>query len=243
MFILSGIGNNIDEIPIGLINNIKDADLVFLEYYTNFVDNSILKYLLNINSNIKLIDRDFVEYKLENIILNNKDKKIILIVSGNPLFATTHFYFIELCKKNNINFKIINSASVFDEVGKTGLFLYKFGRIISVPFHESTDFYDNIINNYRNNLHTLLLLDLDPKNNIYLDHKEAIRKIMNLDKNRVFNEDFKLIVCSKLNRDGEKIYYDSIRNLMNMNIEPPLCIIIPSNLNKIEEDFLSCMIS
>ncbi|MFP3167236.1 MAG: diphthine synthase [Candidatus Nanopusillus sp.] len=245
MFILSGLGQNKDEIPYGLIEEIKSADLIFLEYYTNFIDEETKEFLLNIRKDINIVDRNFVELELEKIILNNKDKKIILITSGNPLFATTHMYFIELCKKNNIEFKIINSSSIFDEIGKIGLFLYKFGRTVSISFHESTEFYDYIIRNYKNNLHTLVLLDLDPINNKYLDHKEAIKRLLEIDNKRekIFNENFKLIVCSNLNRKNEKIYYKEIKELLNINLDPPLCIIIPSNLNKIELEFLLCMIS
>ncbi|BFI73605.1 diphthine synthase [Nanoarchaeota archaeon] len=243
MFILSGVGQNIDEIPEGLIKEIKDADFIFLEYYTNFFDEETLNYLKSINNKIELVSREFVENNLENIILNNKDKKIVLIVSGNPLFATTHFYFIKLCKENKIEYKIINGPSIFDEIGKTGLFLYKFGRIVSIPFHESEEFYDYILNNYKSNLHTLILLDLDPKNNKFLDHKTALKRLLEIDKKRekIFNEKFKVVVCSNLNRKNEKIYYKSIEELMNINIDPPLCIVIPSNLNKLEEEFLLCM--
>jgi diphthine synthase len=168
-----------------------------------------------------------------------------LIVSGNPLFATTHVYFIKLCKENKIDYKIINGPSIFDEIGKTGLFLYKFGRTVSIPFHESEDFYEYIVKNYRNNLHTLILLDLDPKNNKFLNHKEALKRLLEIDKRRekIFNEDFKIILCSRINRNGEKIYYKTIKELIEIDVDPPVCIIIPSNLNKLEEEFLLCMIS
>ncbi|MGC9133023.1 MAG: diphthine synthase [Nanopusillaceae archaeon] len=244
MFILAGVGQNKEEIPIGLIEEIKDADFIFLEYYTNFIDNEIIEYLKKINKNIKLVDRNFVENELEKIILENKNKKIILIVSGNPLFATTHTYFIKLCKENKIDYKIINGPSIFDEIGKLGLFLYKFGRTVSIPFHQSEDFYEYIVKNYKNNLHTLVLLDLDPKNNKFLDHKEALKRLLEIDKReeKIFNENFKIILCSKINRSGEKIYYKTIKELMEIDVEPPICIIIPSNLNKLEEEFLLCMI-
>ncbi|MEM1684240.1 MAG: hypothetical protein QXD60_00590, partial [Nanopusillaceae archaeon] len=61
MFVLAGIGQNKEEVPVGVINEIKSADLVFLEYYTNFVDEETINFLLSINKNIKIVNRKFVE--------------------------------------------------------------------------------------------------------------------------------------------------------------------------------------
>ncbi len=243
MFILAGVGNNIDEIPIGLIKNIKDADFVFFEYYTNFVDREVLDYLKNYNNKIELVDRDFVENKLEEIILSNRNKKILLIVSGSPLYATTHIYFLKLCKENNIEYKVINAPSIFDELGKIGISLYKFGRTVSVPFHYSESFYDHIVKNYKNGYHTLLLLDLDPKTGKFLSHSEALDILLDIDKKRenLFSEDTEVIVCSNINRKNERIYFGKIKLLKKIDLDPPLCIIIPSNLNKIEKEFILCM--
>ncbi|MGC9079365.1 MAG: diphthine synthase [Nanopusillaceae archaeon] len=245
MFVLSGVGQNVDEIPIGLLEELKDADLVYLEYYTNFFDEEIIDYLKNIREDIEIVDREFVENRLEKIILENKNKKIVLIVSGNPLFATTHFYFIKLCKENRIKYKIISSSSIFDEIGRTGLFLYKFGKTVSISFHYSEEFYDSLMTNYKSGLHTLILLDLDPVNKRFLSHKEALTRLLEIDKKKekMFNEKTKVIVCSNLGRKNERIYYKEIGELLNLEIEPPICIIVPSNLNKIEEEFLLCMTS
>ncbi|MEM1688016.1 MAG: diphthine synthase [Nanopusillaceae archaeon] len=244
MFVLAGIGQNKEEVPVGVINEIKSADLVFLEYYTNFVDEETINFLLSINKNIKIVNRKFVEEELEKIIISNFNKKIVLIVSGSPLFATTHAYFLKICKENKIDFKVINAASIFDEIGKTGLFLYKFGKTVSIPFHEAESFFDEIVKNYKSGLHTLVLLDLDPENKKYLSLKEAIERIINIDKKKnlgIFLEDFKIIVCSSLGRKNEKIFYLKIKEALNLDLPPPICIIIPSNLNNIEIEILECM--
>ncbi|MFH7903165.1 MAG: diphthine synthase [Candidatus Aenigmatarchaeota archaeon] len=244
MFILAGIGQNKEEIPVGVVSEIKNADFVFLEYYTNIIDKETLDYLFNINKNITLVNRKFVEEELEKIIISNPKKKIILLVSGSPLFATTHAYFLKLCKEKNIDFKVINAASIFDEIGKTGLFLYKFGKTVSIPFHEAESFFDDIIKNYKNGYHTLILLDLDPETGKYLSLRDAIEKIVSISKKRkleIFQEDFKIIVCSNLGRKNEKILYITISEALNLDLEPPICIIIPSNLNNIEKEILECM--
>jgi len=244
MLILAGLGHNTEEIPIGVLKYLKEVDLVFLEGYTNLIEEDMLKYLKSIREDIRVVDRRFVEEELEKIIIKNKDKKIMLLVSGSPLFATTHSYFLKFCKENGIDFKVILAPSVFDEVGKTGLSLYKFGRIVSIPFHEAESFFDDILTNYKNNMHTLVLLDLDPISNKYLSVKEALRRILELDKKRrinIFNEDKKIIICSNLGRKNEKILYITIKEALNLDIDLPACIIIPGRLNEIEEEILRCM--
>jgi len=246
MFILGGIGHNREEIPIGIVEKIKEVDYVFLEGYTNFIDEDTLRYLRSLREDIVIVDRNFVEGELEDFILKNKDRKIMLLVSGNPLFATTHAYFLKFCKDNNIDFKVIGSSSIFDEVGKTGLFLYKFGKIVSIPFHESESFFEDIIINYKNGMHTLILLDLDPISGRYLDLREALNRIINLDRlknTNMFSDKTEIVLCSNLGREGEKIIYTDIRNAMKLDLNPPICIIIPGRLNEIEKEILKCMTS
>jgi len=246
MFILAGLGHNTDEIPIGVLKYIKESDMVFLEAYTNVIEGDILKYLESIRKDIEIVDRRFVEEELDKIIIKNIDKKIMLLVLGNPLFATTHSYFLKFCKENRIDFKVILAPSVFDEVGKTGLFLYKFGRTVSIPFHEAESFFDDILTNYRNNMHTLVLLDLDPINNKYLSVRDALKRILDLDKRKgtnIFNEDKKIVVCSNLGRKNERILYLSIKEALDLDIDPPVCIVIPGRLNEIEEEMIRCMTS
>jgi len=69
----------------------------------------------------------------EQIIEEAKKNDIALLVYGSPLVATTHISLILKCKKENIPYKIINSASVVDAIAETGLQLYKFGRTASMP--------------------------------------------------------------------------------------------------------------
>lgn len=242
MFILAGVGNNIDEIPLGVIEYLKRVDFVFIEYYTNIFPKDIYEYLIKIRNDIKIVYRDFVENQLEEFILKNNDKNIMLIVGGSPNFATTHVSLIDFCRKNGIKYKIINAPSVFDEIGKIGISIYKFGIIISIPFHESESFYFNIEKNRKNGYHSLLLLDIDIKNNRYLTFKEAIERILKLEekyKKNVLSLDDYIIVCSNLGREKEKIIYGKLKDLINIELDPPICIIIPGNLNRIEEEFLN----
>ena len=48
----------------------------------------------------------------------------------------------------------------------------------------------------------------------------------------------KILICSRLGTSQEKIYYNTLKNLKNLTIKEPFCIIIPSKLHFTEEDFL-----
>ena len=69
----------------------------------------------------------------------------------------------ELAKEKGIKVNVVNNASVMNAIGIIGLELYKFGRVVSIPFHN-----ENVKapvkalkDNQSINLHTLFLLDLD----------------------------------------------------------------------------------
>ena len=246
MFILAGLGQKVEDLPIGVRRYIKKADYVFLERYTSIPEPKTEKYLLKIREDIKYVDREFVETKLENFLLDNKDKLILLLVPGHPLFATTHISILSFCKENNIEFKVIGSASVFDYVAKTGLFIYKFGKIGSISFHNSRTPYEILKYNTMINAHTLFLLDLDPKNNKFLSVSEALLKLLELEESEgadILSLNKKIIVCEKLGTNEERIHYLTIKEALDKVFIYPACIIVPADLNPIEEEFLKCMSS
>ncbi len=244
MFVLAGLGLNEDEIPIGIIKESKDADYIFLESYTSLGFQDKIKDLERLlDKEIQAVDREFVEIELEKFLINNKNKKIVLLTIGDPLFATTHLSLIETCKEYNIPFKIIHSASIVNHISKTGLFPYKFGKTISISFHKSKAPYDVIKENKSIGAHTLILLDLDPIEERYLMPNEAAERLLELEaeyKENIISKDEKIVVCCKLGQEGEKIMSTTLEKLKNMtDFEPPCCLIIPGNLNRIEEEFLT----
>ncbi len=238
VFILAGLGLNPFEIPIGTLKYIKKADYVFLEGYT-----SLYPYLPKIiKEKAKIVDRKFVEEELENFILKNKDRIIVLLTYGDPLSATTHISLIDFCKRNRIKYKVIQSSSIFNAIARTGLFLYKFGKAISISFHYSEVPYDVIKQNKSIDAHTLILLDLDPFENKFLTPKEALERLLEIENRRkenVIDVNEKVIVCQRLGWKDEKIFYENIKDFLKIKWEkPPWCIVIPSNLNPIEREFL-----
>lgn len=86
---------------------------------------------------------------------------------GDPFCATTHTDLFLRAVKMNIKVEVIHNASIINAIGCTGLMVYRFGEVVSLPFFTEKwrpySFYEKIKNNSDNNLHSLILLDIKVK--------------------------------------------------------------------------------
>ena len=140
-------------------------------------------------------------------------------------------------KKEKIPIKIINGISILTAVGITGLSLYNFGKTVSIPFNnkEVNSTYSFYKNNKNIGLHTLFLLDLDPKNNRFLSVKEACSYLINKGEKK----ETLAIACARLGFENFKIKTGTLESLQKEDFgKPPYCLIIPGNLHFIEEEAL-----
>ncbi|MBU0894280.1 MAG: diphthine synthase [Nanoarchaeota archaeon] len=233
MLYLIGLGLNIDGISKFGLEVAKRCKRIYLETYT--VDFPYAKEELQELINKKIIPAD--REKVENLGLVDEAKKmdVALLIYGSPLFATTHIALIQEAKVSGIRYKVIYNASVFDAIAETGLQLYKFGKIASMPGwktnYEPTSFIKTIKDNQKINAHSLILVDIG------LEFKDALNQLKIVTKN--FNLKLnKIIVCSRLGTKHSGIFYDNLDNLNNLKVQKPYCIIIPSKLHFIEKEIL-----
>lgn len=229
MLYLIGVGLNEKGISKEGLEATKKCKKVYLENYTVDFPYDVKKLELLIKKEIIPVGRE----KIENFSLLNKAKKsnIAILVYGNPLFATTHISLLQETKKRNIKFKVIHNSSVFDSIGETGLQLYKFGKITSIPKFESNSYLETVKENLSINAHTLILID------IRMDFEYALERFEKDAKNNglVFDE---IIVCSNIGTNDSKIYYKNINELKSKKIKKPFCIIVPGKLHFLEKEFL-----
>jgi len=89
------------------------------------------------------------------------------LVVGDPFCATTHSDLYLRAVQLGINVEVVHNASIVSAVGCCGLQVYRFGEIVSVPFFTEKwrpdSFYDKILSNRKNGLHTLVLVDIKVK--------------------------------------------------------------------------------
>lgn len=109
-----------------------------------------------------LADRNMVESEYMEILNNSDMEDVALLVVGDPFGATTHTDLLIHVKERNIPYQVVHNASIMNAVGCTGLQLYRFGETISIPYWTDTwqpdSFYDKIVKNRNQDLHTLCLL-------------------------------------------------------------------------------------
>lgn len=233
MLYLIGLGlGNEKSITLEGLEAIKSSDLVYLENYTSKLQCSVKDLEKLYHKKIILADRELVEQS--NEILKNAESKIVsLLIIGDVFTATTHFELIKEAKQQKIPFKVINNSSIFTAIGITGLSLYNFGKTTSIPFENkniSTPI-EVIKNNLKNNLHTLVLLDLDPENNKFMTVDSAISYL---------KDEVKVdlaIGCAALGSDEQEIKIGNLDIKFNLK-NYPQCLIIPAKLNFKEKEFL-----
>ena len=91
-------------------------------------------------------------------------------------------------------------------------------------------------------LHTLLLLDLKPKEKKFMTIKEAIDLLIGIENKRkesVFDENTFCIGCARIGSEQQKIIASSAKELREADFgKPPYCIIVPGELHFMEEEAL-----
>jgi len=234
-----GLGlNDEKDISIKGLEVIKKCDIVYLETYTSILQCSIKELEKFYGKKIIPANRDLVEKKAEETILkDSKEKEVAFLVIGDAMCATTHTDLLLRAKKSGIKVKIINNASIITAIGITGLEVYKFGKITSIPFENENIKapYMVLQNNLKNNLHTLFLLDLNPDENKFLTIKDAVNYLIKqgMDKNQL------CIGCARIGSDNPKLKKEKAERLINTDFgNPPYCLIVPAKLHFMEEEAL-----
>ena len=166
---LIGLGLcNEKDITVKGLEYIKQSDYIYMEYYTSILGKDSTKLEEYYGKKIILADREMIEIGFDKEILEKaKSSKVSLLVVGDPFSATTHIDLYLRCIHEGVKVEVVNNASILNSIGITGLSLYRFGETVSIPFFTEKwrpySFYDKICRNYKNDLHTLILLDIKVK--------------------------------------------------------------------------------
>ncbi len=217
---------------------------LFIETYTNQFKLPLAELSKHLNKPIEELNREELEQSNKLVELSAAED-VVLLVLGDPLFATTHTELLLRAKRKGVTVKVIHNASIVDAVLNTGLQAYKFGRIVSLP-HPSTEMYSSVYQYIEENkamgLHTLVLLDVARDGIPAMTIKKAVRHLFEMEErlNRgVINKKDFWLGCSSLGSANEKIVYARSKQLSKIDFrEPPYCLIVPGKLHFLEEEFL-----
>lgn len=238
MFYIIGVGLKPKQITLEAIECIKNCSEVYIDNYTNIFSQGDLKELEGIIEK-KITPLNRTELEQEKKYLKSGS---CLLVIGNPVSATTHFTLVEDAKEKNIDIKIIAGISIFNYRGIAGLSEYKFGKTTSIVYPEGnykpTSFYDCVIENLKNNAHTLCLLDIKTDKKRFMTITEACHILDEIDREK--GENLKNVVCVGLcgvsGKDQEIITFD-LRDYKKIESKSfPQSLIICATLNDIERD-------
>ena len=234
-----GIGlSDEKDITVKGLEIVRKCDFVYLETYTSILQCSVEDLEEFYGKKIIPADRELVEKKAEQTILKNaKDEEVAFLVVGDPMCATTHVDLLLRAKKLGIKTTITHNASIINAVGITGLEVYKFGKVTSIPFQNKNVKapYEVMQNNLKNNLHTLLLLDLKPDEQKFLTIKQAVEYLIK----KGMNKEQPCIGCARIGADNFFIKKGKASEIKEIDFgKPPYCLIVPAKLHFIEEESL-----
>ena len=233
-----GVGLNDErDISVKGLELVKKADIVYLESYTSTLNVPVEKLEDFYGKRVIVAERDMVENKVQIILGEAKEKNVAFLVIGDVFAATTHTGILLDAKKEGIEVEIVHNASIFNALSDTGLFLYQFGKITSIPFG-NTDVKTPVnvfTDNYEKGYHTLFLLDLDPKNDKFMKVSEAAKYLMD---NGVDSE-LLTVGCSRMGGIDSDIKVRKLKEFLDCEFNKfPQCLVIPGKMHFIEEEAL-----
>jgi diphthine synthase len=231
---LIGLGLNMKSITREGREAIDKCKKIYLENYTVDFPYKMGPFKEIIGKKFEEIGREKVE-SLE-LVDEAKKKDVALLVYGSPLTATTHITLIAEAKRMHVKCKVMLNASIFDAVALTGLQLYKFGKVASMPAWKKSYTPDSFMDIVKQNMsmlaHSLILIDIG------LDFREALKQLEISAK----NHDVKLrdlIVCQGMGTKNARVFYKDISELKELReVKKPYCLIIPSKMHFAEKEVL-----
>ncbi len=238
MLYLIGLGLNAHSISKEGMNILKTCKKIYLENYTVDFPYPLAELEDIIQKKIISANREKVESF--EIVDEAEKMDVALLIYGSPLTATTHISLIQEAKGIGIKYKIIYNASIIDAVAETGLQLYKFGKIASMPKWNSKEnftpdsFMEIIQQNMSMKAHSLILCDIG------LELQDALKQLeISAEKYKIELKEKKIIVCQALGTNRSKIFYKNFDELKELEeIKKPYSIIIPSKLHFLEKEML-----
>lgn len=244
-----GLGLN-DEMGISLrgLQEVRTADEVFLELYTSLLPDLSMNHLQEISEKkVHLVSRkDLEELNGEAVLQAAKVGKAVLLVPGDPLVATTHVALRIEAERRRIKSRVVHGASISSAaIGLCGLHSYKFGKSVTIPFHDrapSDTPYAVIAQNKNSDLHSLCFLDMEAEKKRYMGIDEGLRALLGVEnrkKKRIVTENTLAVGLARVGSDNPKIKASPVKEILKYDFGgPPHCIVFPATLHFTEVEAL-----
>lgn len=229
MLYLIGLGLDDGEITVKGRKALESVDRAFAEFYTNTANIDIEELEEETGTGIEELSREEVEQQ-EEVSAAMEDGDVAFLVSGDPLTATTHYDIKHRAEEKGEKVEVIHAPSILTSVAETGLNVYKFGRVVTLPEDSKpVSVLDHIEENDSIGLHTLVLLDID-----YPADRAADKLVeMGVDPER------EAVVIERANQSSQWINVGALEDMASADLgRPPHSIILAGEKDHKEEEFL-----
>lgn len=227
----------------------RKAEVVYLELYTSLMPAFSKESLERlIGKKVVEVSRGDLEEDSETGVLRTAcDRRVCLLVPGDPFVATTHISLRISAEKVGIPTRVVHAASINSAIsGATGLQSYKFGRSVSLPFLQgktlSVTPYTVIRENKTRGLHTLVLLDIDMEATRLMTIREALHILLQLERKcgeLVVEEKMLVVGIGRLGSMETEVYAGSLGELLDHDFGfPPHVLVFPGDLHFLEVEAL-----
>ena len=246
--IFAGLGlSGTDGMTVKALNALRECDVIYAEFYTSvLIDTELNDLGTALGKKIEILDRMQVEEE-EIIIEKAKSQRVGFITAGDTMSATTHVDLLIRARDAGIRTELHHGVSIFNACPSAlGLQPYKFGRTVTLPFIEDgyhpRSPYDHIVQNKRNGLHTMVLLDIRAQESRYMTAHEAIEWLLEGEKkwsDGLICDDTLVCVASNIGSAEEMLTAGYPGDLLKKDLGKPLfTLVIPGNLHFMESHAL-----
>jgi len=247
---LIGLGpGDLQQMTVAALEDARGADYRFLEGYTALLPPSQLKNMEALIGPWEMRMRSSVE-EPHDLLQLAKTSKVALLVVGDPLQATTHVDLQIRCEEMKIPCHVQHGVSITTIVtGAAGLQSYRFGRqcTLAYPYRDylPTSPLEIVLANLERDLHTLVLLDLDPTGmgegeqqpmtpEVAIDVMQKMALKLN-----VSIDDWKLVLCSDMGTEEAKINVGTPIEISEVAQGRIHCLLVPATLHDVEATALA----
>jgi len=240
-----------DEKDISLrgLEELRKADAIFAEFYTSLMPGSSVQKLERLaGKRIMVVSRKILEEEDGKPILEEAKKgKVVFLVPGDPLIATTHVNLRVRAERQGIKTRVVHGPSIVSAVmGLSGLQNYKYGRSVTIPFPEEGFAYETpyrvIIENQTMGLHTLCYLDIKAEEQRYMTIKEGLQSLLDVEKQKrshVVTLSTLVLGVARAGSENPTVKAGYVGNIMNHDFGPPPHILVfPAELHFMEAEAL-----
>ncbi|MFA4955496.1 MAG: diphthine synthase [Candidatus Methanoperedens sp.] len=237
------------DITVKGLEAVRNADIVYVEFYTSHLFGTSIGQMEKFyGKKLVVLSREDVEQD-PAWLSRAKMENVVFLSGGDAMVATTHIDLRLRAKDSGIECSIIHAPSISSAAcGLSGLQNYRFGKSTTIPFpytrNEKTIIseapYDTIKMNRKNDLHTLVFLDIDREKG-FMDIRKAASLLLEIEERR---GDGILVntLAVGIARAGSRsptVHSDYLEKLRDHEFGGPLHIlIIPASLHFIEAEAL-----